>query len=83
MLLTELLARWSKFADLSEEACLPITATRQQALLQQVQDTSLLLQGLCDHTAMRGDEWHFLQLGRFLERGDNMRLFVAKIEQKP
>src|SRR5204862_3807839 len=59
------------YLHLSEEACLPITATRQQALLQQVQGTSLLLQGLCDHTAMRGDEWHFLQLGRFLERGDN------------
>jgi uncharacterized alpha-E superfamily protein len=59
------------YLQLVEEATLSVTATRQQALLQQVQETSLLLHGLCDHTMMRSDEWHFVHLGRFLERADN------------
>lgn len=38
--------------------------------LIRVRSTSHLFQGLRDNTLVRGDAWHFLLLGQFLERAD-------------
>jgi uncharacterized alpha-E superfamily protein len=59
------------YLELQEAAQATTSATRRQALLRQVQNTSHLLQGLRDNTMVRSDEWHFLRLGRCLERADS------------
>lgn len=56
--------------DLDAAATGSTSPTRRQGLLRRVQDTSYLVQGLRDNTMVRSDEWHFLRLGRFLERAD-------------
>jgi uncharacterized alpha-E superfamily protein len=56
---------------LQEAAAAGIVSGGEQALLHRVQETSHLLQGLRDNTMVRADEWHFLRLGRFVERADN------------
>lgn len=40
------------------------------SMLQRVRNASHLFQGLRDNTMVRGDEWHFLMLGQFIERAD-------------
>lgn len=59
------------YLEVQAAAPAPVSAARAQALLQRVQDTSHLIQGLRDNTMVRSDEWHFLRLGRFLERADS------------
>jgi uncharacterized alpha-E superfamily protein len=39
-------------------------------LLEAVRFGCALVQGLCDTTLSRGEAWHFIQLGRMLERAD-------------
>jgi uncharacterized alpha-E superfamily protein len=39
-------------------------------LYQAVQIGSHLFQGVCDATLTRDEGWHFIQLGKYLERGD-------------
>jgi uncharacterized alpha-E superfamily protein len=59
------------YLRLQGEAGDATSTTAQQALLVQVQETSHLLQGLRDNVMVRSDEWHFLRIGRFLERADH------------
>lgn len=37
-------------------------------ILQDIKSGTLLLQGLADQTMMHGEAWHFIQLGRYIER---------------
>jgi uncharacterized alpha-E superfamily protein len=38
---------------------------------QQVKEASQAFQGVTDATMLRGEEWQFVQLGKYLERADN------------
>ncbi len=58
------------YLELQEAADGPRGTTRRHAVLQRVQKASHLIQGLRDNTMVRADEWHFLRLGRYLERAD-------------
>jgi uncharacterized alpha-E superfamily protein len=56
------------FLRFSEEAEMPRSESAQLELLQRVRSVSHLFQGLRDNTMCRGDEWHFLCVGQYLER---------------
>jgi uncharacterized alpha-E superfamily protein len=59
------------YLRLQDEASGPPSPTGQLAVLYRVQEVSHLVQGLRDNVMVRSDEWHFLRLGRYLERADN------------
>lgn len=53
-------------------------ATRNpQELFDRVQTTAHLFQGLSDSTMSRGQGWHFMQLGRAIERACNVSSLLA------
>ena len=41
------------------------------AFYQQVKEASQAFQGITDATMLRGEQWQFVQLGKYLERADN------------
>lgn len=48
-------------------------------VLQSIKSGALLLQGLADQTMMHGEGWHFIQLGRYIERANTTcRLLAAR-----
>lgn len=50
------------------------------AFYQQIKEASQAFQGITDATMLRGEEWQFVQLGRYLERADNTsRLLDIKL----
>ncbi len=55
---------------LHEEAGSPPTEAGELSMLQRVRNASHLFQGLRDNTMVRGDEWHFMMLGQYVERAD-------------
>jgi uncharacterized alpha-E superfamily protein len=58
------------YLGLQEDAAAELTESAQLALLVRVRRTAHVCQGLRDHTMVRGDQWHFLQLGQYVERAD-------------
>src|SRR5262249_25368415 len=67
--------------SLPEEAEAAPSETRELSLLERVRNVSHLLQGLRDNTMARGDEWHFLRLGNYLERaGMTARMLEAMVQ---
>jgi uncharacterized alpha-E superfamily protein len=58
------------FLRFQEEAAAPPSENRELSLLRETQNVSHLLLGVRDNLMVRGDEWHFLRLGQFLERAD-------------
>src|SRR5262245_47290064 len=71
------------YLRLQDEASGPPSSTAQQALLYRVQEASHLVQGLRDNVMVRSDEWHFLRLGRFLERADNTLRALDRMFRHP
>jgi uncharacterized alpha-E superfamily protein len=55
---------------MQEEASVPASPTSLLSLLQRIRTASHMFQGLRDNTMVRSDEWHFLCLGQYVERGD-------------
>jgi len=52
---------------------------RPHDLLQEVKNGALLMQAMADQTMMHGEGWHFIQLGRYLERANTTcRLLTAR-----
>jgi uncharacterized alpha-E superfamily protein len=52
-------------------------------ILQAIKNGSLLMQGLTDQTMMHGEGWHFIQLGRYIERANTTcRLLSARIDPR-
>jgi len=50
------------------------------AFYQHVKDASQAFQGITNATMLRGEEWQFVQLGKYLERADNTsRLLDIKV----
>jgi uncharacterized alpha-E superfamily protein len=46
-------------------------------ILQDIKSGALLLQGLADQTMMHGEGWHFIQLGRYIERANTTCRLLA------
>jgi uncharacterized alpha-E superfamily protein len=50
------------------------------AFYQQIKEAAQAFQGITDATMLRGEEWQFVQLGKYLERADNTsRLLDIKL----
>jgi len=50
-------------------------------VLSVVKNGALLMQGLADQTMMHGEGWHFIQMGRYLERANTTcRLLSARLD---
>jgi uncharacterized alpha-E superfamily protein len=50
---------------------------RPHEILQDIKSGTLLLQGLSDQTMMHGEGWHFIQLGRYIERANTTCRLLA------
>lgn len=51
------------------------------AFYQQIKEASQAFQGITDATMLRGEEWQFTRLGKYLERADNTsRLLDIKVQ---
>jgi uncharacterized alpha-E superfamily protein len=68
---------------LQAEAEATASESGQLAVLQRVRSSSHLFQGLRDNTIQRRDEWHFLNLGQYLERGDLTTRIVGAMYSHP
>src|SRR5258708_982397 len=80
---------WEQINDMYHEVQ-HLTATtlfdHPHEVLQSIKSGALLLQGLADQTMMHGEAWHFIQLGRYIERANTTcRLLAARINpsQRP
>ncbi len=49
-----------------------IWETQPHAFFQAVKQGTHLFQGICDSTMSRGQGWHFIQVGQYLERAGNV-----------
>ncbi len=63
---------WTSSEDLDA-----LASRNPQELFDRVQTTAHLFQGLSDSTMSRGQGWHFMQLGRAIERACNVSSLLA------
>lgn len=60
---------------------LPELIHQPHEVLSVIKNGALLMQGLADQTMMHGEAWHFIQIGRYLERANTTcRLLAARAD---
>ena len=68
---SEMWEQINRFYLMVKEAAEDVTTTRgQEKFFNEVKEASLLFNGIAEATLTRNEAWHFLRLGRMLERAD-------------
>jgi uncharacterized alpha-E superfamily protein len=67
---------WVALSDMHAEALLSPTE-RQTDFLQRVMEAAHQFQGVTDSTMNHGEGWHFIQVGRYIERASATATLVA------